>query len=169
MTPADTAKRTNSPPLQRRGRGWGLSAERIAQLQARARDMRNNPTEPELRLWRHLSKSQLGDLKFRRQQVIGHCIADFVCPSAKLIVEVDGDTHLDTDDARRDAELAELGYRTLRVRNADVIGNMDGVLQRVLEVAQEASPHPNPSPEGEGLEAMEAQKLLAISLQSSVG
>ena len=168
MTPADTAKRTNSPPLQWRGRGWGLTAERIAQLQNRAREMRTNPTEPEKRLWRHLSNSQLGHLKFRRQQVIGHYIADFICPAAKLIVEVDGDTHSAADDARRDAELAELGYRTLRVSNADIMGNMDGVLQRILDVAQEASPHPNPSPEGEGLEAMEAQKLLAISVEGSV-
>ncbi len=57
-----------------------FTAERIAQLQHRAREMRTNPTEPEKRLWRHLSNSQLGDLKFRRQQVIGHYIADFVCP-----------------------------------------------------------------------------------------
>jgi very-short-patch-repair endonuclease len=58
----------------------------------RARQMRNTPTEPEKRLWRHLSNSQLG-YKFRRQSVIGHYIVDFLCPAKALIVEVDGDTH----------------------------------------------------------------------------
>lgn len=31
-----------------------------------------------------------------------------------------------------------------------------------------AKPHPNPSPEGEGLDAVESQKLLGISLEGSV-
>ena len=51
-----------------------------ATLLARAREMRLNPTEPETRLWRHLSASQLGGFKFRRQSVIDYYIADFFCP-----------------------------------------------------------------------------------------
>src|SRR3546814_1264387 len=88
----DQAKQLNTPPLQGRGRGWGLSTSTVEELQSRARQMRNNPTEPEKRLWRRLSNGQLEGHKFRRQQVIGWHIADFVCSSAKLIVEVDGDT-----------------------------------------------------------------------------
>jgi very-short-patch-repair endonuclease len=49
-------------------------------LHRRAAEMRRNPTEPERRLWRHLSASQLDGLKFRRQAVIGASIADFYCP-----------------------------------------------------------------------------------------
>ena len=33
----------------------------------------------------------------------------------------------------------------------------------------EDRPHPNPSPEEEGLKEVEAQKLLGISLEGSVG
>jgi very-short-patch-repair endonuclease len=114
--------------------------------------MRSNPTEPEKRLWRHLSNGQLEGAKFRRQQVIGRFIADFVCASAKLIVEVDGDTHDAQADRARDEILAQQGYRTIRVTNRDAMANMDGVLQFIAEALRQAErPHPNPSPEGEGL------------------
>ncbi|WP_082665217.1 endonuclease domain-containing protein [Sphingopyxis sp. H115] len=170
LTLNDHAKQTQAPPLQGRGRGWGLSAERLAELHRYAADMRRNPTEPEKRLWRHLSNSQLRGFKFRRQQVIGSFIADFVCPSAKLIVEVDGDTHDEAKDRLRDDMLAGHGFRVIRVTNADVMQNMDGVLIFLSEALRQAErPHPNPSPEGEGLDAVEAQKLLGISLEGSVG
>jgi very-short-patch-repair endonuclease len=168
LTLNDYAKQNQAPPLQGRGRGWGLSAERLAELHKRASAMRRNPTEPEKRLWRHLSNSQLGGFKFRRQDVVGYYIADFACPSANLIVEVDGDTHDEAKDRVRDDKLAEFGFRVARVTNADVMHNMDGVLTLITEALREAAkPHPNPSPEGEGLK--EAQKLLGISLEGSVG
>ena len=153
LTPTDTAKRTNSPPLQGRGRGWGLSANALAELKKHARAMRNNPTEPEKRLWREVSSSRFEGVKFRRQEVIGRCIVDFWCPSAGLAIEVDGDTHSDPNkDARRDAYLRQFGVRVLHVTNPDVMGNMEGVMFVIGEALREAvSPHPNPSPEGEGL------------------
>ncbi|AOH82984.1 hypothetical protein AWL63_02305 [Sphingomonas panacis] len=114
--------------------------------------MRRNPTEPETRLWARLSRSRLGGFKFRRQATIGHAIVDFLCPSQRLIVEVDGHTHADlNDDARRDTALAAQGYRVVRVSNEDVMRNIEGVLEQVLSALAEM-PHPNPSPEGEGLE-----------------
>jgi very-short-patch-repair endonuclease len=132
--------------------------------------MRNNQTEPEKRLWRALSNGQLEGRKFRRQHVIGWHIADFVCSAAKLIVEVDGDTHEDVKDRARDAALAERGYRTVHVTNHDVMSNMDGVLLFIAEALRQVErPHPNPSPEGEGLKRVKAQKLLRISLEGSVG
>jgi very-short-patch-repair endonuclease len=126
-------------------------------LRERAADMRRNPTEPEKRLWRVLSNSQLGGHKFRRQSVIGPFIADFMCPDRALIVEIDGDTHDEAKDRLRDDELADRGFRVIRFGNGDVIGNMDGVAQ-TIEMALDRAParwdrpHPNPSPEGEGLE-----------------
>ncbi|WP_373490543.1 endonuclease domain-containing protein [Parasphingorhabdus sp.] len=110
-----------------------------ATLLARAREMRRNPTEPEKRLWRHLSASQLKDHKFRRQAVIEYYIADFFCPLKKLIVEVDGDTHDVDADFKRDDRLRGKGYRTVRFTNLDVMGNMEGVLL-VLVDALEGTP-----------------------------
>ena len=163
----DQAKQLNTPPLQGRGRGWGLSASTIEELQKRAHQMRNNPTEPEKRLWRHLSNGQLEGFKFRRQQAIGWFIADFLCASAKLIVEVDGDTHDHVSDRERDAALAEMGYRTIHVTNQDVMMNMDVTLRFIAEALRQIDrPHPNPSPEGEGLEMVEAQKVSEMTKRS---
>ena len=176
LTPKDEAQRLNSPPLQGRGRGWGVNAERLGQLHGFAREMRREPTEPEKRLWhRLLSRSQLGGFKFRRQSVIGPFIADFLCPQKALIVEVDGWTHSDVRaDQRRDAALGDLGFTVLRFTNTEVMQNLEGVAARILEILRQTpdrwdAPHPNPSPEGEGLDAVEAQKLLGISLEGSVG
>ena len=172
LAPRDTDKRLDSPPLQGRGRGWGLSANRLAQSARYARAMRAEPTEPERWLWQKLSRSQLGGYKFRRQAVIGSAIADFLCPAKGLIVEVDGWTHDDrAADLRRDTRLEGLGYRVVRVTNEDVMRNLDGVCEMLLSIlnaAPDRRPHPDPSPEGEGL-SVEAQKLLGISLEGSVG
>ena len=173
-TLSDQAKQQNTPPLQGRGRGWGLSANRNAEIAHYAHEMRRNPTEPEKRLWRALSNRQLGEHKFRRQARIGPFIADFLCPQKAQVVEVDGETHDVDTDRGRDMALGRLGFRVLHVTNADVMRNIEGVLTAIL-AALDATPdrwtrpHPNPSPEGEGLNTVEAQKLLGISLEGSVG
>ena len=122
--------------------------------------MRREPTEWEKRLWRHLSNSQLGGFKFRRQAAIPPFIVDFFCPAKAVIVEVDGETHVSEADARRDAILATRGFTTIRFTNDDVRDNMDGVLTVLLErlaalpdrwSGAAADPTPSPSPEGEGL------------------
>jgi very-short-patch-repair endonuclease len=119
----------------------------------RAKRLRNASTPFESKLWRHLNRSQLDGHKFRRQHVIGNCITDFFCPQKGLIVEVDGDTHSASRDARRDAINAHLGYDTIRFSNADVGKNIEGVLDAILQRLQSLPdrwPHPCPSPEGEG-------------------
>jgi very-short-patch-repair endonuclease len=99
-------------------------------MRERSRQLRNNPTSPELRLWQELRGSRLGAHKFRRQARIGTGrIADFFCPAKGLIVEVDGDTHDRASDLKRDAAIERrFGYRTIRVTNQDVMRNLDGVI-----------------------------------------
>ena len=127
------------------------------ELLERARAMRRNPTEWEIRVWRHLSNSQLG-YKFRRQAVIFPYICDFFCPPKGLIVEIDGDTHDPEYDGRRDARLQERGFATCRFTNIDVRNNIEGVVTAIANSLQRRPdrwfgvPHPNPSPEGEGLD-----------------
>lgn len=169
----DKGWRPEAPPLQGRGLGWGLSVAQLDELHRRAAEMRRNPTEPEKRLWRHLSNAQLNGHKFRRQAVSGWFIADFLCSQTALIVEVDGDTHDESKDRRRDDVLAREGFRVLRVANHDVMTNVYGVLTLITGTLSDMpdrwnKPHPNPSPEGEGL-AVETQKPLGISLAGSVG
>ena len=155
LTPTDEAVRTNSPPLQGRGRGWGISAARLVDLKGFAREMRLEATTPERRLWQQLRNSQMAGHKFRRQAGIGPFIADFMCPQKAFIVEVDGETHDIETDRSRDAALGRLGFRVLHVTNYDVMQNIDGVLTAIslaVEAAplRWASPHPNPSPKEEG-------------------
>jgi very-short-patch-repair endonuclease len=124
-----------------------------------AKELRREPTEPEKRLWRHLSNRQLGGFKFRRQEVLEPFIVDFFCPSKALIVEVDGETHVTADDADRDAFLARRGFTTIRFTNDDVMTNMDGVLTVILQKLREMSdrwrgapdlPTPTPPLKGRG-------------------
>jgi very-short-patch-repair endonuclease len=133
----------------------------LEELHRRAREMRRNPTEPEKRFWRQVSNSQLGGYKFRRQQVIGYFIVDFFCPAFGLIVEVDGDTHDHPYDARRDAYMTAQGFRTIRFTNLDVMANIEGVMEATLVLLRALPPrirwrlpHPNPTPEGAGLELL---------------
>ena len=117
----------------------------------RARRMRRAMTEPETRLWLALRGKRLNGVKFARQVPIGPYIADFCARAARLIIEVDGDTHTDQSrDDRRTAALMNMGYRVLRFANADIMTNMDGVLH-TMAIALAAAPHPTLSPPGRGL------------------
>jgi adenine-specific DNA-methyltransferase len=85
-------------------------------IQQRAAAMRAAPTTTEAILWDSLRGSRLG-VPFRRQFPIGRYIADFCAPRVKLVVEVDGGYYAARAraDARRDRDMARLGYRVLRI------------------------------------------------------
>jgi very-short-patch-repair endonuclease len=87
-----------------------------------AHQLREGMTDAERLLWAALRAKQIGGLRFRRQQPIGPYIADFFCPAAKLIVELDGDQHgsAESYDERRTRWLREHGYRVMRFANREV-------------------------------------------------
>jgi very-short-patch-repair endonuclease len=119
----------------------------------RARSLRVAQTDAEQALWFRLRNRRLQGWKFRRQHEVGLYIADFVCPDAALIVELDGGQHGDQQiyDERRTSELQAMGYRVLRFWNNDLLTNIDGVLEVILEALASPSPSPQPSPRrGEG-------------------
>ena len=101
--------------------------------------MRREPTEPERRLWQKLRRKQLDGYKFRRQHPIGRFIVDFYCHEAKLVVEVDGDSHAfqEAYDAARTAWLEAQGLRVLRFDNQTVMKNLDGALELILAICWE--------------------------------
>ncbi|MRR54726.1 MAG: endonuclease domain-containing protein [Deltaproteobacteria bacterium] len=113
-------------------------------LKSRRKELRNNATNAEKILWKMLQHSKLDGYKFRRQHSVGPYILDFYCPSEKLAVEVDGDSHF-TDDAieydqERTAYLNGLEIRVVRFLNTDVYDNLDAVCERILEeIAAERS------------------------------
>ena len=65
--------------------------------------MRKEMTNAERRLWRAIrTRLPLEGTHFRRQVPIGPFIADFICYSARVVIEVDGSQHAEsTSDARR--------------------------------------------------------------------
>jgi very-short-patch-repair endonuclease len=98
-----------------------------------ARAMRADATWAENRLWQVLRGKQLGGFKFRRQVPLDGYILDFVCFEARLIIEVDGHQHSDSErDVRRDAWFRDQGFRVLRVWNGEVEDNLDGVCSFIL-------------------------------------
>lgn len=98
--------------------------------------MRNNPTEAEAFLWKQLKGKGLGS-DFKRQCIILDFIADFYCPSANLIIEVDGGYHLQEEqqqlDKEREERLQAKGYNILRFTNEQVLFDTDKVLKDITE------------------------------------
>ena len=87
-----------------------------------------------------------GGYRFRRQVPIGRYIADFACIEAKLVVEVDGAPHMDSEnDAVRDGELARKGFRVLRFWNNQVLREIQDVLEEILKALGTRSDTPHTS------------------------
>jgi very-short-patch-repair endonuclease len=114
-----------------------------------ARALRNQSTDAEKRLWHFLRAEKLGGHKFRRQAAIGSYVVDFVCFSARLIVELDGPQHLEPDAARHDERraiwLSSRGFRVLRFRNQELDENIHGVVDAIAGALAELEKSP-PSP-----------------------
>jgi very-short-patch-repair endonuclease len=112
-----------------------------------ARKLRSSATDVEKLLWRHLRLKQIDGFKFRRQTPIGSYVVDFFCPTAKLIIELDGGQHAEQADidAIRAAWLGAAGYRVVRFWNNDVLENIDGVLQHIQTTLASAERPPTPT------------------------
>ena len=132
--PEDTphpARPLDGPPSPARGEGRRVATWSIQKN--RSRKLRAMMTDAERKLWFALKDRRVAGVKFRRQVPVEHFIADFCCFELRLIVEVDGGQHNDSQrDAERDAWFAANGYRTLRFWNNDVLGNLEGVLTRLI-------------------------------------
>jgi very-short-patch-repair endonuclease len=98
--------------------------------------MRYKPTFAERLLWARLCGKQTG-YKFRRQAVILGWIADFYCPQAALIVEVDGHKHNTPEgierDSHREKAMWEHGFFTLRVENESILEELDDVVSWIIK------------------------------------
>jgi very-short-patch-repair endonuclease len=103
-------------------------------VQERARQLRREMTPAELKLWERLRDRQVNDAFFRAQHAIDRFILDFICVKAKLVVEIDGDTHADQAeyDAERTAWLsAQHRYRVVRFDNREIHQNLDAVIETI--------------------------------------
>ena len=129
-----------------------------------AKVLRRTMTDAEKKIWHHLRAGRFESHKFKRQAPIGRFVVDFVAPSAKLIIEVDGGQHAvgSQADATRTAFLEQNGYRVLRFWNDDVLLRSEAVLESIYNVLMATnSPLPSdPSPmNGQGLPARDESAM----------
>ncbi|MDO9584890.1 MAG: DUF559 domain-containing protein [Syntrophales bacterium] len=100
-----------------------------------SRELRKSMTDAERLLWSKIRGKQLKGNQFYRQKIIDNYIADFYCPKAKLVIELDGGQHYSNDgkgkDAARDAFMAGIGLKVLRFSDRDVFENLNGVMEKI--------------------------------------
>jgi very-short-patch-repair endonuclease len=101
----------------------------------RAKEMRQTMSNAEVILWSRLRRKQVHGVTFRRQHPIGPFIADFACWDARLVIEVDGPSHVSdkaqVKDQSRTEFLNQAGWEVIRVWNNDVYINLHGVMDAI--------------------------------------
>ena len=110
---------------------------------------KSHPTEAESIIWDLLKAKSINGHKFRRQHIIKDYIVDFVCLHKKLVIEIDGQYHLEDNqivkDKSRTEDLQNSGYTVVRFSNEEVIGNTAEVIKNIKKLLMEVIP-PNASP-----------------------
>ena len=134
-------------PLSLPGRGQGEGRYRTMEPRHRihpilrqfARDLRQPQTSAEAMLWRHLRNRNLG-YKSRRQHPLEVFIIDFYCAEAKLLIEIDGESHFRKGqkeyDKARTEYLESLGYEVIRFTNNDIRYDINSVVTGIMEKVQ---------------------------------
>jgi adenine-specific DNA-methyltransferase len=110
----------------------------------KARLLRKAMTDAERALWRLLRAREFAGLKFRRQHPLGSYVTDFVCLSAKLVIEADGGHHAEQvdGDSERTRYLEAMGFRVVRFWNNEILTMQDAVRARIWLAVHENHPHP---------------------------
>ena len=99
--------------------------------------MRRRGTDAEIAMWQLLRDRRLLKFKFRRQVPFQSYILDFVCFERRLVIEVDGGQHADSQrDKRRDAVLASEGFEVIRYWNNDVRQRRNAVMEDLFAKLQ---------------------------------
>jgi very-short-patch-repair endonuclease len=108
------------------------------QLKPLSRTLRSNMTDAEQALWHQLRRKQIQGLQFYRQKSLLSYIVDFYCPTANLVIELDGSQHFESKnlvkDQKRDADLINAGLQVLKFDNRQVLLEMQAVLEVINEV-----------------------------------
>jgi len=110
-------------------------------LKKLARELRNNSTKSEIRLWNCLKSGKMLGFDFHRQRPVDNFIVDFICCELWLVIELDGHIHLldnqSEKDVKREKRLQELGLRVIRFWDEEVIERLDHVLWVIESVVLE--------------------------------
>ena len=129
------------------GGGPAVLQQPIRQVK-RARKLRRKMSLPEVLLWQELRKKPSA-FKFRRQAPLAPYVVDFACLSARLVLEVDGESHdrgkAPEYDAARDRELQNRGFTVLRIPAKDVLHDLESVVRAIVARCEELGPLHRPA------------------------
>jgi very-short-patch-repair endonuclease len=117
----------------------------------RSRQLRKKMTPAEQYFWSRVKNKKLG-YWFYRQRPFGIFIADFYCPKAKLVIEIDGSQHLTKEareyDKERSEYLKSIRRRVTRFSNKEVLENITDVLYRLVKEVENSPSCPSLTKEG---------------------
>ncbi len=104
-------------------------------LKQKARELRNNSTATEIKLWKFLKGRQMCGYDFHRQKPLDKYIVDFFCNELNLAIEIDGSSHVGKEeyDKRRQDDLESIGIKFLRFDDDDVMFNVEKVVTAIEE------------------------------------
>jgi len=122
---------TDSPALNKKGRGWKISDKRLDELHDRAREMRRFASPAHKALAERFAKADMGRYTFKRFAVVGSAIVDFNCHNLGMAIIIDEPDQDDAIAKRRDKSLESVGIRVMRIKATDILENMDAVLDRI--------------------------------------
>ena len=104
-------------------------------LKPLARELRNNSTNSEIKLWAYLKDKKMLGYSFNRQKPINNFIADFFCNKLKLVIELDGYSHEFEEtydkDLNKDNKLTEIGLHVIRFDDREVMNDIENVLRTI--------------------------------------
>ena len=127
----DPSEQTEAPALKKKGRGWEISEKRLDALHAQAREMRRHSSEAHKVLAKRFAEADLGRYKFTRHAVVGSAIVDFNCHPLGMAIAIDEADANEAIAKRRDKSLESVGIRVMRIKAADILENIDPVLERI--------------------------------------
>ena len=120
-----------------------MEIPRNPKLRPAAQSLRREMTPQERKLWYQFLRNL--SITVNRQKVIGNYIVDFYCHAARIVIELDGSQHYETEgqkyDQKRDQYLQNLGLTVLRYSNRDMFQDFEGVCQDILQRIQEKVGH----------------------------
>lgn len=110
-----------------------------SKLKQFSRNLRKNSTLSEVLLWNEIKARKMLGYQFMRQKPIDKYIVDFYCSKLKLVIEIDGDSHVGRyeKDIERQNEIEKLGISFLRFDDLDVKWNLEGVLTAIKKFIKE--------------------------------
>ena len=125
-----------------------MREKETTQLRKNAKRLRSDMTEAEWALWYHLRAKRFCGIKFYRQKIVGHYIADFLSLNPKLIIELDGSQHAEQIeyDRIRTAYLEEQAFTVIRFWNDEVLRDINMVLDVIFDAIHNEFPSPSENP-----------------------